>query len=394
MIRRFFATSLVCAVVVSAPSRAAAQQAAFAEALSEFTDAIAGVDGNEGARVAPALDRMAWALAAWDRRVPDQQTLRDYATEVVLAPAAYAEGYARLARAEYHEAIVEFRRAAATDPLVIAPASGSPSSSEAHRVRGLSFWAKAQDDRAIEELEAAIRLSPRDERSRIALARILASAGREADAERLLQETVALLPDSAQAHWWLGWGYERLNRFADARRAYERASAGAVAGRSQLYAMLGRLASSAADVEGAIEAFRRAVDANPDDPILHEYLAGALLLEGRADAALAEFGAALRIDPRNARAHAGIGRIHLDAGRHDEAVTALRRAVELSANDADARYALATALMRVGKTQEAAREFERVAEAQRQALAERRRTMKLDVQKEGAALGAPKDPPQ
>jgi hypothetical protein len=41
--------------------------------------------------------------------------------------------------------------------------------------------------------------------------------------------------------------------------------------------------------------------------------------------------------------------------------------------------------MRVGKAQEAAQEFDRVEAAQRRALAERRRTMSLEVQKEEAA---------
>lgn len=390
MIRRLAACA--CAALLASPQAAAAQQPVFSAALAEFTAAIDGVQGDEGARIGPALDTMARALAAWEVSGASLEPLRDRAREIVLAPAAYARGYGHVARGEYREAIAEFRRVAATDPLVVEPASRFPSSSEAHRVLGLTYWARAQDAKAIEELRSAIRLASRDERSRIALARVLASSGRDAEAERLLLETVELLPDSTLAHWWLGWGYERLNRFADARRAYERAAAGVVAGRSQVYAMLGRLASSAADVEGSIAAFRRAVDVNPDDPILHEYLAGALLQQGRADEALAEFDAALRIDSKHARAHAGVGRIHLDAGRYEEAVTALRRAVDLLPNDVDARYALATALMRMGKTREAAGEFERVAEAQRQALAERRRTMKLEVEKEGAAFGAPQIP--
>ena len=46
------------------------------------------------------------------------------------------------------------------------------------------------------------------------------------------------------------------------------------------------------------------------------------------------------------------------------------------------------ALMRLGSTQEAAQELERVEQAQRQALADRRRTMALDVLKEEAAFHA------
>jgi tetratricopeptide (TPR) repeat protein len=98
--------------------------------------------------------------------------------------------------------------------------------------------------------------------------------------------------------------------------------------------------------------------------------------------------AALLIDPLDADAHAGIGQIHLNAGRYTDAIEALRRAVDVSPNHVEARYALATALMRSGKTREAAQEFERVEDAQRLALAERRRNMSLDVLKEEGALRA------
>ena len=317
----------------------------------------------------------------------------------------------------YDEAIAEFRKAAAIDPLVTDPASRSASmmqavaalrqgrlaearsllegstarqdSPEAHRVLGLTYWADSQDDKSIEELEIAIRGNPRDERSRLALARVLTSAGRDSDAERALLETIHALPDSALARWWLGWGYERLNRFADARREFELAAAGAVAGRSRFYASIGRLAGEAADVPGAIAAFTRSVDASPNDPIVHKYLAGALLQQDRADEAFVELVAALLIDPLDADAHAGVGQIHLNAGRYDQAVPALRRAVDavsdlhrgaicagdrVDAAGEDARGCAGARARRAGAASDAGRPASR--------------HLRLDVLKEEAALRA------
>ncbi|MEO8255731.1 MAG: tetratricopeptide repeat protein [Acidobacteriota bacterium] len=333
-----------------------------------------------------------------------------------LAPLAYRQGYARLALGDYAGAIAEFRRAAAIDPLVTDPAARSPAmalavaalrqgrladarsllaaatarqdSSEAHRVLGLIDWADAADDKSIEQLEIAIRVNPRDERSRLALAQVLTSAGRDEDAERALRETLRLLPDSALAHWWLGRSDERLNRFAEARQEFEIAAAAAVAGRSQFQASIGRLAGAAADVPGAISSFARSVSARPNDPLAHKSLAGALLQEDRADEAFVELVAALLIDPLDADAHAAVGQIHLDAGRYAEAVTALRRALDLSADHAGARYALATALLRSGHPQEAAPEFARFEQAQRLMQANRRRGLVLDVMREEAAWHA------
>ena len=543
--RGVFAACL--AAVLALPLRADAQQAAFVQALTEVTAAIEGTFGDEGARVQPALDRLAAALAAWDRELDaaaaslratlpnagpatiierrvtlgrqyaDRGRLADALSEfdaaVALDPSRvdvhvlrglalresgrtaeaiavfrtaramdpgntvtayflfhelaisgdangareaagavaaaylnlsreqqqtksapftqiarlstdatgpplvplgiYRQAYGHIVRREYERAIAAFRQAAAIDLLVSDSAAGSAwmsraigalrqgrlgearslleqsapaDSSEAHRVLGLVYWADSNHAKAIAELTTAIERAPRNERARLALSRVLTSAGRDADAELALQETLRVLPESALARWWLASAYERVNRFADARRELARAAASAVSGESHLHASVGRLASSAADVAGAIDAFQRAVHAQPNDPALHRALAQALVQHDRADEAVAQFVAALLIDPRDAEALAGIGQIHLDAGRNAEAAAVLRRATDLSPGNSEARYAFANALVRLGRTEEAAQHFARVEQAQRQMLADRRRTMSADVLKEEAAL--------
>jgi len=446
-------------MLASIPSPVVAQRQAFVDALAEFTSAIQGAFGDEGAQVTSCLDRMEAALASGPiarddsrrngpnlspansldtyrkllndrsrtRSKPfvDTSMLPDRGTDApVLPPAAYAPGFAHLARGRYADALVAFRAAAARDPLVTDPAvrstvltqaiaaakqerlgearslvdSGTTPQdpSEAHRVRGLIYWAVSQDDKSVDALETAIRMNPRDERSRLALFRVLGSAGRAADAERTLHETIRAIPDSALAHWWLGRTYEQANRVADARREFAFAAPAAIAGRAQLFTKIGQLAVSTADIAGGADAFAHAVEANLNDPEAHKRLAGTFMLQGLTDEAFAELVAALLIDPQDARAHAGIGQILLNTGRHDEAIPALRRAVELSADYTEARYALATALMRAGRTQEAAREFDRVEQLQRQALADERRRISREVLDASGARRAPegdKNPP-
>ena len=330
----------------------------------------------------------------------------------LLPLAAYRQPYSSLAQGEYDTAIAEFRRVSALDPLVTDPASRATAgavaalrqgrlmearsllehsgalgrSSEAHRILGLIYWAESDYDKALEQISSAIRLWPKDERARLALSRILSSAGKDAEAATALEETLQVLPDSALAHWWLALSHERVNRFADARREFALAASGAVAGESQLHAAVGRSASAAADVPGAIASLTSAVAANPNDGAMHKHLAASLVQQDRAGEAFVEFVAALLINPGDAEAHAGIGRIHLNAGRDADAADALRRATEIAPADHDARYALANALVRLGRTQEAAEHFTRVEQAQRQMLADRRRTLSHDVLKEEAAL--------
>lgn len=530
---------------------AAAQRPVFIEGLAEFTAAVEGTFGDEGARIGPALDKMARGLAEWDRAIQSYETrlstdlsgasphsafqarltlsrmyaergrltdalreldaaapleprradphvlrgvvlealarpaeadeayrtawnldhtdpviayhalrrrvagsrpddlqraldvlsdtylrlLRDSAREKatpfptvgllndragsapILPPAAYAQGFARLAGGDYSEAIARFRNAAAIDPLVVDPASRSrpmmqavaslrqgrlaearslversavleAGSSEAHRILGGIDSVDSRYDESVAHLEAAIRRNPGDERSRLALARVLTAAGRDEEAERALQETIRVLPGSTLARWWLGSSYERRNRFEDARREFALAAAGAAAGGHALYASIGQLAINAADVAGASEMLARSVRDNPNDPVAHRHLAAVLLQQDRAADAFAELVAALLIDPRDADAHAGIGQIQLNAGRDGDAAAALRRALEIQQGHAESRYALATALARLGRTQEAAQELERFDQQQQRMLADRRRNMTLDVLREEAALRA------
>jgi len=180
--------------------------------------------------------------------------------------------------------------------------------------------------------------------------------------------------------------YEQVHRPAEARREVEQVTAAAVLGDSQLYAAIGRFALRAIDGPGAIDAFARAIRANPNDPAMHRFLARTLMEQDRADEALAEFVAALLIDPLDAAAHAGIGQIHLHAGRDADAVAALRRATDLAPADSETRYALASALERLGRSEEAAQHFARVEQAQRQLLTDRRRELSATVLKQEAAL--------
>ena len=413
-------TSLVASISVSvalfllSPGTAAAQRTTpFAGALIDLTEAVEGIYGDEGAHIAPVLDRMSSALTSTPP--VSAAVLQDALGSMPVIPlSAYRDGYARLARGEFEAAIDELRRAASRDPLIADPAARSDvvqraiaslkqgrlfdaqsllersdalrDSSEARRVLGLVYWAASDYDRSVEQLEAAIRLNASDERSRLALSRVLTSANRDADAARVLEETILAIPGSGRAHWWLAMSYERLNRFADARAEFERAAAAAVAGQSHLYGTIGRLASGAADLDGAVDALTRAARAEPGNFAWHRLLAGALLHQDRADDALAEFIKALQLNPGDAETNFGIGQIHLNAGRYAEAARAFRRATDASANAIDAQYALATALTRLGNTTEAAGYFERVEQARKLAMASRRRTLSIDALKEEAAL--------
>jgi hypothetical protein len=97
------------------PRPAAAQKQLFIKGLEELTRAMVAIPADEG-RVRAAIDTMAEGLAHWDRRTPpaDSRLLDDNVPEALLPLAAYADGFGRIVRGDYSEAISSLRRAAAT----------------------------------------------------------------------------------------------------------------------------------------------------------------------------------------------------------------------------------------------------------------------------------------
>ena len=90
------------------------------------------------------------------------------------------------------------------------------------------------------------------------------------------------------------------------------------------------------------------------------------------------------IDPNDVQAHALVGQLDLDAGRNADAVTALMRALALSPRRYETHYTLATAFTRVGRISDATHELELFERGRADALAERRRQISSDVDREEA----------
>src|SRR5262245_21433581 len=347
---------------------------------------------------------------------PSLALVRQTAADTPVAlPALYTEGDALLSHGNYEAAIGRFRAALADDPLLTdlalrsTPASegstalrqgriavarerfqsalaAAPTSSELHRLLGITHLMDFEFEKGIQELELAIKLRPGDERARVLLAGVLVQNGAPSKAEEVLRQTIEVLPHSTLAHLWLGSDYVGLNRNPDAARALEIAVRSEISGQSRLYATIGELHSSALDFEGAIRASEHGVRLNPNDTGAHIRLARGYLDQDLRDEAYAEYVAALLIDPENADAFMGIGQLHLNAGRYDDAAIALQRLVMLQPGFAEARYALANALMRAGRTDEGAKELAEFQRVQVQIADRKRRAMALDVIKEEAAL--------
>src|SRR6185503_2492286 len=267
----------------------------------------------------------------------------------VFAPAHYAEGFALLRSGRFPEAMVQFRTALETDPLLRDPSglnshvlAGATAmrenrtaaaiehleaavaelseSSEAHRLLGLAYRAGARPQDATRHLRDAVRLAPHDERAGVALGAMLTEAGSLSDAEQVLRQTIEAVPASGVARWTLAVVYDLQNRGVDALSTLDEVVAlPIVAGKAAVHWRIAQLANRREQYEQVIAALAQRARLLPNEPEAHKDLGSAFLRLGRDDEALTEFLMALSLGGEDAPTLSAIGRIHLAAERFDAA---------------------------------------------------------------------------
>lgn len=156
----------------------------------------------------------------------------------------------------------------------------------------------------------------------------------------------------AEARAYRGYFLEKAGYLREAEREYRRAFALRPTPRSCIW--LGNLLLRFEDTGGAIEVYRKGLEAAPGDDDLRYVLARALWRRGRLGEAERLLRAVVEEDPGHARAWSNLGRVWLARGRGDEeAYEAFRRAIVEDPTIVEARYMLARMALRAGRTGEA-----------------------------------------
>jgi tetratricopeptide (TPR) repeat protein len=383
--------------------------------LSRLATLLAQTDSP---RAADAQQRVDAAFQA----TSDAEALTFYRVGLVRQPAGvapifppqrYVAGFRLIEGARFLEGLAALRAAVAGDPLVeSAPTSTAATSgtrlrqgqlqaalsgmrgalaqspeAETWRVAGVAYWADEQYDNSTQALTSAIRLNAGDERSRVALADVLVAAGRSTDAEQALKQTIALMPDSGQAHYRLAEVYRSQSLVANAVEEFERAvSCSPLVGLDYLYDTIGGLHATQADLDRAATAYRKRIDANPNSPDAHRKLGEIFALQGVDSAALAEFAVAARLDPKSSGdVLAASGQAYLRAGRFADAVRSSRAALSRDPTQQKARFTLGTALARLGNRAEGQRELDLFQRDIDSAATSRRRALEAKALQRDAA---------
>ena len=252
-----------------------------------------------------------------------------------------------------------------------------------------------QPEEALRVLDALLIAVPGQPDALIQRATLLRRMGRFDEAVSVARMAVAFHRDLARAHHALGLSLMKKNSFKDAVEAFGEAlkiDAGAV----ETWINRGVALKEIGDLAGAEADYLHALALAPQDPVIHNNLANALMTAGRTSEAIELYRSAVKLDPAYADAKANLGLALRDAGhltealdllsaavaehpdyavllnaygntlrqaeRFDEAISVLHRAIAASPTYAEAHNNLGLAYAVTNSLEEAAAHFKRAVE--------------------------------
>lgn len=239
----------------------------------------------------------------------------------------------------------------------------APDSFEVHELLGLVYASLSQDDKAIEHLEAAVRLKPKSAAARENLAASFSHAGNADLAGEQFRKALELEPRNYDANHNLGEFYIQSGKIADARpfleqaqrikpsydNGYDLAMADFLIGRlsearqvaqslvrtkntGELHDLLGQVEEKAGSYIAAVKEFQTAAHMDPSEDNLFDW-GTELLLHRTYEPAIDVFGQAAQRYPNSPRIMIGLGMALYSRGKYDDAVKTLLAAVDLDSSD-------------------------------------------------------------
>ena len=227
-------------------------------------------------------------------------------------------------------------------------------------------WAQAPSDvrdvpGILEELARAHRLlerNPRDPAGHTSLARIYTRINQLDTALRHARLAQEIEPDQSIHRLHVGMILAQQSSYDEALKELRTVVTDPVGRRMEdAWRTIGTTCYALSRTDEAADAFRKAVEANPQNPESRLGLGRAHLDQNRLDESIRELARAAELDPSRAEAHALLGLAQLRAGRTNEAEKTLRRALSKDTHNLMARYNLAQALLLSGRQAEVEREL-------------------------------------
>jgi predicted TPR repeat methyltransferase len=192
----------------------------------------------------------------------------------------------------------------------------------------------------------------------VGLATSLLKSGQLSPAAEIYRRVLAVMPDEANAHHFLGLA---LYLLGDVREGVDhiRRAIDIFPGYADAHNNLGNILRQQGLLDDAAQAYERALALRPDDADMLNNVGTILRARGRTEEALAMYQRALERSPDHADALHNLGNALLALDRDDAAIEAYRRALLLRPYHGASYNNLGTALHCVGRVSEAAELYKR-----------------------------------
>ncbi|MBV9670115.1 MAG: tetratricopeptide repeat protein, partial [Acidobacteriales bacterium] len=206
---------------------------------------------------------------------------------------------------------------------------------------------------AIEQYSAIVRLQPDDFENRILLGRLYMLGKNYVPAEQQFKEVLKRRPANEDALSYLTYLYNEEGDHARAAQLLENIPEGQRSGK--LEAALGFTYEQQKQYKQAVDAYRKAVDADPENLDAERSLADNLFNDGQYEAALKEQKKLVGADPQDAATLLRLAEIERRVGQYDAALQHLKKAETLVPDSQEVGYNEAVVYEAQGKPEEAAR---------------------------------------
>lgn len=208
-------------------------------------------------------------------------------------------------------------------------------------------------EKAVAEFQSILKIDPTDTYSALWLARLYRFENRHSDAEQVLRGLIQREPDNGPALEQLSQLLIDEGRSQEAIELLTRSAGDSSS--PDIYDLLGDAYTQAKDYSKAEDAYRKAIDLDPDDPGHRHGLAQALLSENKYAAALEQFKKLAQLEPGTAENYLRMAQLDRRLGQFDDAEANLQHAKQLAPGSIEILYNEALLYEDKGRYQDAIR---------------------------------------
>jgi len=261
-------------------------------------------------------------------------------------------GLALFKAGQLKDAVSIFALLLKTEPIA------SPDAQRLTTLIGLAHYGLGEYAAAVPYLKKAAAYDPQSLPFRLALAHSCLGAKQYPCVLDVYKEILTLNAESAEADMLAGEAMDAMQDHAGAIQQF-RAAVKANPNEPYVHFGLGYLLWTQNQYPEAAQEFQAELTNVPESAQAMAYLADTQMKVSQPEKALPLLQNAIRINPKMELPHLDLGILRADAGQREEALAELNIAAKLSPDDFAVHYRLARLLKSMGRQQEAAVEFEK-----------------------------------